>query len=83
MGLNDMKRMVRNLVSPIASRIAPVRWKEFNELYYWQKRKKSEGVLTNDHYCFFYTTHFDLPDPFFTDKVILDIGCGPGLFRPR
>lgn len=61
----------------LVSSIAPVHWKEFNELAYWKGRKKIEGALTNDYYKYFYTTHFGLDDAFYMGKFILDIGCGP------
>jgi ubiquinone/menaquinone biosynthesis C-methylase UbiE len=68
---------VRDIISSIARMISPSRWKEFNELNYWEGRKKAEGVLSNLHYEHFYTTHFGLDKSFYRDKVILDIGCGP------
>jgi ubiquinone/menaquinone biosynthesis C-methylase UbiE len=34
-------------------------------------------VLANKHYKYFYTTHFGLDDSFYSNKTILDIGCGP------
>lgn len=57
--------------------LLPVRWKEFNELHYWKKKKRQEGNLANDHYEFFYTAHFGIDASFYEGKVILDIGCGP------
>ena len=51
--------------------------KEFGELLYWKIRKLQEKKLSNDHYEYFYTTHFDLNRDFYTSKNILDIGCGP------
>lgn len=57
--------------------ISPTRWKEFNELKYWKSRKMTEGKLANDHYQYFYTTHFGFSDSFYGGKFILDIGCGP------
>jgi SAM-dependent methyltransferase len=71
------QRWVRDLVAPIASRIAPARWKELNEWEYWRRQQRVEGTLTNDHYYPFYTTHFGLSDTSYTDQVILDLGCGP------
>lgn len=75
--LHTMKILARDLISPIATRISPVRWKEFNEHYYWKLRKQAEGVLSNQHYKHFYTTHFGLRDDDYVGKVVLDIGCGP------
>ncbi|MDA9121210.1 glycosyltransferase [Flavobacteriales bacterium] len=47
------------------------------ELNYWTKKKASEEDLSNKHYEFFHTTHFNIPVSFYADKTILDIGCGP------
>lgn len=47
------------------------------ELLYWQLKKWREGTLTNEHYEPFYTTYFDLTKADYTDKKIMDIGCGP------
>jgi ubiquinone/menaquinone biosynthesis C-methylase UbiE len=33
--------------------------------------------LTNDHFEYFYTTHFGLEKAFYRGKRIVDIGCGP------
>lgn len=72
-----MLRWVRVRFFRIASKLSPVKWKEFNELSYWKGRKKAEGELSNDHYRYFYTAHFGLDDAYYRHKVILDIGCGP------
>lgn len=54
------------------------RWKnKKRELEYWKARKLEEGTLSNSHYKHFYTTHFDLHESYYSNKVILDIGCGP------
>jgi len=71
------KKISKHLISKIATIIAPDRWKKFNELKYWRGRKKTEGLLSNQHYKFFYTTHFGFTDSDFNNKRILDIGCGP------
>lgn len=72
-----IKRIVKLMISRTATIISPVRWKEYNELKSWKRKKKYEGVLKNDHYKFFYTKHFKLEDSFYENKTILDIGCGP------
>lgn len=36
-----------------------------------------EKKFSNQHYEYFYTEHFGLNKDFYTDKKILDIGCGP------
>ncbi len=51
--------------------------KEFCELMYWRAIKLFRKKLNNDHYKFFYTTYFSLPEEFYDHKNILDIGCGP------
>jgi ubiquinone/menaquinone biosynthesis C-methylase UbiE len=51
--------------------------KEAAELAFWESRIKLQGVLSNDHFEYFYTTHFGLTREFYTGKKILDIGCGP------
>jgi len=48
-----------------------------HELDYWKSRKKTEGILSHNHYKYFYTTHFGFDETFFNGKKILDIGCGP------
>lgn len=53
-------------------------FKELFELGYWKMVKLfSKNLNNNSHYKHFYTTYFSLDDKFYTDKVILDIGCGP------
>jgi ubiquinone/menaquinone biosynthesis C-methylase UbiE len=71
------RERMRRLIAKIATTLSPVRWKEFNELSYWRKIKKAEGVFSNHHYKHFYTTHFGLTDSDYNKKIILDIGCGP------
>jgi len=36
-----------------------------------------EKKFSNSHFEYFYTKHFGLDKSFYTDKKILDIGCGP------
>lgn len=57
--------------------IGPKYLKESTELWYWRIEKWREGTLTNGYYVPFYTTHFQLDKSFYTDKKIMDIGCGP------
>ena len=72
---------IKHLIQRITS--SPIRatsrdhGKESEELSYWNGRKQVEGVLANKHYKYFYTTHFGLDDFFYSNKTILDIGCGP------
>lgn len=72
-----MMRIIRQLVSGVATRLSPIRWKEYNELRYWKKRVREEGELAHGHYVHAYTAHFGLEPSFYDGKVLLDIGCGP------
>jgi ubiquinone/menaquinone biosynthesis C-methylase UbiE len=47
------------------------------EYAFWESRVQQQGVLTNDHYEYVYTSHFGLDRAFYRGKRILDIGCGP------
>jgi ubiquinone/menaquinone biosynthesis C-methylase UbiE len=47
------------------------------EISFWENRLQKQGVLTNDHFEYFYTTHLGLDKVFYDSKRILDIGCGP------
>lgn len=71
--LIDLKKTISNLMA----KLFPDKWKEYAELRYWKNRKTSEGELSNDHYQYFYTTHFDLSAGDYKGRRILDIGCGP------
>lgn len=51
--------------------------KQNAELAFWESRVQQQGVLSNDHFEYFYTAHFGLDRAFYRDKRILDIGCGP------
>lgn len=51
--------------------------KEKVEFLYWQLKKWREGTLTNAHYEPFFTTYFGLDKDFYTNKKVMDIGCGP------
>ncbi len=51
--------------------------KERIEFIYWWIKKIEEKKLNNNHYEPFYTDYFELPKSFYTNKVIMDIGCGP------
>ncbi len=53
-------------------------FKEFFELCYWRIVKLfSKNLNNNSHYKYFYTDNFSIPEEFYKDKIILDIGCGP------
>ena len=53
--------------------------KEFFELCYWKYARMIDKHLNNSHYKHFYTKYFALSEEDYQDKVILDIGCGPGV----
>ena len=75
--VNKIKQVLWRLASFLLDHSGSVHWKGLHELNYWKHRKGVEGNLSNNHYKYFYTTHFDLDDSFYHNKVILDIGCGP------
>ncbi|HEX6983252.1 MAG TPA: class I SAM-dependent methyltransferase [Balneolaceae bacterium] len=68
---------MKKFISNILASAFPQKWKEYAELSYWKSQKSQEGNFSNDHYKFFYTQHFLLDDEFYSNKKILDIGCGP------
>ena len=51
--------------------------KEFFERYYWKQQASKNQDLKHDHYVYFFTEYFDLSADFYSQKRILDIGCGP------
>lgn len=69
----------RPKLSPLAVVASALRrdWKRLAELHYWKFRRRREGPLKNDHYGFFYTSHFGLGERDYSGKVVLDLGCGP------
>lgn len=72
-----MIKNIKNITNKALSALVPTIWKTQSELMYWKKRKKEEGELSNQHYPFFYTSHFDFKATDYHNKRILDIGCGP------
>lgn len=72
-----MIQLPNNLYEGFLKRFFPIYWKETNELKYWRGVQNKEGVLSNDHYVHFYTSHFGMDTSYYDKKVILDIGCGP------
>lgn len=57
--------------------LGPKYLKESTELWYWRLKKWREGTFSNEHYEPFYTTYFELDKSFYTNKKVMDIGCGP------
>ena len=47
------------------------------EMLYWRVKKWEEHELTNDHYKYFFTEYFGIPEDFYQGINVLDIGCGP------
>lgn len=47
------------------------------EMDYWRNRVRTERVLANQHFAWFFTTHFELEEEFYRGKRVLDLGCGP------
>lgn len=68
----------KNPITAICSRISPEKWKEWNELQFWKTiKEKHKERYVNDYYIDYFTKHFGLTSDFYTNKKILDIGCGP------
>jgi len=55
----------------------PKLFKGLNEILFWRFKKVIEGRLNNDHFEVFFTDFFALKKSDFSDKKIVDIGCGP------
>lgn len=53
------------------------RWKEWNELRFWRRRKAIEKELGHEQYLRLFTRPFSLTAGDYTGKAILDVGCGP------
>jgi SAM-dependent methyltransferase len=51
--------------------------KRKSEVMYWRGVYRREGQLTNNHYTWFYTSYFNLSAADYSDRRVLDIGCGP------
>jgi ubiquinone/menaquinone biosynthesis C-methylase UbiE len=64
---------MKKIIEKILSTFFPELWKSYAELRFWKKAQS----FHNEHYKFFYTEYFGLNDHFYTNKTILDIGCGP------
>ena len=68
-----IKKYIRRIINSRNSIVI----KESHELAFWKQKKEEEQVLSNVHYEYFYTTHFQLDKTFYQNKVLLDVGCGP------
>lgn len=51
--------------------------KEFFELFFWRIVFFKKKTFNNDYYAFFFTQFWDKAESFYTNKKVLDIGCGP------
>jgi len=60
----------------LLSRLLPIN-KNWAEFQYWRFKKAGSDVLSNDHFMFYYTEHFNIEKDYYKNKNILDIGCGP------
>jgi ubiquinone/menaquinone biosynthesis C-methylase UbiE len=47
------------------------------ELAFWHLQKGQESTLGSEHFEYFFTEHFGIDSDFYTNKRVLDIGCGP------
>ncbi|HUW57358.1 MAG TPA: class I SAM-dependent methyltransferase [Planctomycetota bacterium] len=73
-----VRLLIRNVppLHALVRRLFPRAWKEWSELGFWKSRMRS-GVGAGESYARMFTTHFGIEPDFYTDKRILDIGCGP------
>ena len=69
--LNNWAEKITSLIPGIKRLKGPA------EMLYWRLKKWEEKELTNHHYEHFFTTFFGLEKEFYSNKKILDIGCGP------
>lgn len=51
--------------------------KYVHEYMYWRRQVDNHGPLANGHYEAQFTTMFGVEKSFYTDKRVLDLGCGP------
>lgn len=82
----SVRKLADEITQRVFRRVAPdmynawrsARSKRSHELDYWKSRAAAEdGRLTNKHYRYFYTDLFDISPMWYTNKRVLDIGCGP------
>lgn len=61
------------------ARYAPrsARLKHGAEWLYWWVQKQRERQLNASHYAYFFTEYFGLNPADYTEKKLLDVGCGP------
>ena len=73
-----MLSFVKRASRRVYTLVFPHALKNHSELKYWKGRyAKENGHLSNSHYEALYTTVFGLKISDYSDKRILDIGCGP------
>lgn len=67
---------VHKPLRPLLQRLG-VDTKRLYEITYWRMQRRNEGQLKNDWYERIFTSWFGISREFYTDKRLLDIGCGP------
>jgi ubiquinone/menaquinone biosynthesis C-methylase UbiE len=74
-----IKRIALTIYPPLRPllRVMGVDAKGLYEWAYWKSRQIEEGTLNNDWYQDTFTKRVGLSKDFYTNKKILDIGCGP------
>jgi SAM-dependent methyltransferase len=71
-------KLLKRFAQPVVAALFPTAFKHHSELSYWRSRFNAEkGSLSNSHYEPLYTTVYDLTRDDYTDKAVIDIGCGP------
>jgi len=76
--LKNACKMLVNSFVPIMPKGVRQQVKHAAEMAFWKgKHSKSGGVLANAHYRFFYTSFFNIDPEEYSQRCILDIGCGP------
>jgi ubiquinone/menaquinone biosynthesis C-methylase UbiE len=74
---NSLKRIAANAMQVLPQSLI-ISFKHSRELAFWMARhRESAGSLRNSHYEYFYTNYFGIDKQEYTDKAILDVGCGP------
>ena len=68
---------IQRAIDFFLGRLFPTGWKERQELKYWRARQQKEGVLRNVHYAAAYTDPWRLAIDDYSNRRVLDIGCGP------
>lgn len=51
--------------------------KYIHEFMYWRRLVDNKGPLKNSHYEGYFTAMFDVDKDFYSNKRVMDLGCGP------